>query len=147
VIINCVTTGFARDTFDNLRNGYNKLEGDHGRIFFMDAALFYPDDEGSVFPKHCSSTTCIEWRLVPLDLDKPETGTSLGSGEISPEEKTLDERYLLSETNNSSEDIEDPGDAGPSDHGAHLYDWLSIVHDSEVTRMKEAVRVPSLNDG
>jgi hypothetical protein len=99
VIINCVTTGFARDTFDNLRNGYNKLEGDHGRIFFMDAALFYPDDEG----------------------------------------------YLLSETNNSSEDIEDPGDAGPSDHGAHLYDWLSIVHDSEVTRMKEAVRVPSLN--
>jgi hypothetical protein len=96
VFINCLTTGFDRITFDILRNGYNRLQGDHGSILFMDVALFYPDDEG----------------------------------------------YLLRGTETSA-------DAGPSDrgHGAHLYDWLSVVHNSRVPRMKEAVRVPSLNDG
>jgi hypothetical protein len=43
----------------------------------------------SVFPKYCSTTTCRRWRLVPPDLDKFESATSPGSGEIKPEEKTL----------------------------------------------------------
>jgi hypothetical protein len=43
----------------------------------------------NVSSMHCSSTTCNKCRLVPLDLDKFESTTSIVFGKILPEEETL----------------------------------------------------------